>query len=66
LETDSILEELCERVRSRGVRVQERLALIDDLADAGDGGPRDALLDRLERLREQMTKAVRAAEGRLR
>jgi hypothetical protein len=55
-------EEIERRIRERGVRVEERLELLDRVLES-DGGAAEA---RLRERREQLLAAVRGAAGKVR
>ncbi len=60
----SVSAELEHAVRARGVRVEERLALLAELGEAGGEAAIDARIDQLERrIREASRKVAATLRG---
>ena len=61
----SITSEVEERVRRRGVRVEERLALLRRLVEGGDQGEEE-LRRRIAELEQRIRDAAKRVRGALR
>ena len=61
----SITSEVEERVRRRGVRVEERLALLRRLVEGGDSGEEE-LRRRIAELEQRIRDAAKRVRGALR
>ena len=66
MDTQAILNELRKRVRARDVRVEERLALIEHLAEAIRHGTAEELSGVLQARGQAMEAAMRRVEDALR